>query len=42
LAGLVKGLTPTPSTEGIPWFKRPEAYAIVSVLVLIALNIYFW
>jgi SSS family solute:Na+ symporter len=42
LVGLVKGLTPEVSTEGIPWYRRPEAYAVVSVLVLIALNIYFW
>jgi hypothetical protein len=24
------------------WYRKPESYAIVSVLVLIVLNIYFW
>ena len=42
LVGLVKGLTPEESSAGIPWYRKPEPYAIVSVLVLVALNIYFW
>jgi SSS family solute:Na+ symporter len=42
LVGLVKGLTPEVSSAEIPWYRKPEPYAIVSVLVLIALNIYFW
>ena len=42
LVGLVVGLTP--ETVGVkePFFKRPEFYAILSVIVLIALNVYFW
>jgi SSS family solute:Na+ symporter len=42
LVGLVKGLTPAESSAGISWYRKPEPYAIVSVLVLVALNIYFW
>jgi SSS family solute:Na+ symporter len=42
LVGLVRGLTPEVSTEGIPWYRRPEAYAIISLLILILLNIYYW
>jgi len=42
LVGLVKGLTPEVSSEGLPWYRKPESLAIISVLVLVALNIYFW
>jgi SSS family solute:Na+ symporter len=42
LVGLVKGLTPKVSTEGVLWYRRPETYAIISVVVLVILNIYFW
>ena len=42
LLGLVKGLTAEKSAERVPFLRKPEFYAIVSVLVLIVLNIYFW
>jgi SSS family solute:Na+ symporter len=42
LVGLVKGLTPASATESAPWYKRPMFFAILSLLVLIALNVYFW
>ena len=42
LVGLVKGLTIDRPMEAVPFVKRPEFYGILSVLVLIALNIYFW
>jgi SSS family solute:Na+ symporter len=42
LAGLVKGLTIEKCVQPAPWYKTPEFYGIVSVVVLIALNIYFW
>jgi SSS family solute:Na+ symporter len=42
LVGLVKGLTEKTAREGIPFVKRPEFYAILSVIVLVILNIYFW
>jgi SSS family solute:Na+ symporter len=42
LVGLVKGLTPETARDGIPFRKRPEFYAILSVIVLVILNVYFW
>jgi SSS family solute:Na+ symporter len=42
LMGLVKGLTPSVGSDGIPWHRRPEPYAVLSIIVLIALNIYYW
>ena len=42
LTGLVRGLTVKQSLEGIPWVRRPEFYAVISVVVLVLLNIYFW
>jgi SSS family solute:Na+ symporter len=42
LVGLVKGLTPETARDGVPFMKRPEFYAILSVIVLVILNIYFW
>ncbi len=42
LVGLVKGLTPETARDGIPFMKRPEFYAILSVVVLVTLNLYFW
>ncbi len=42
LVGLVKGLTPLPSEEGIPFVKRPVFLALVSLFILIVLNIIFW
>jgi SSS family solute:Na+ symporter len=42
LVGLVKGLTVETARDGIPFVKRPEFYAILSVIVLVILNIYFW
>jgi SSS family solute:Na+ symporter len=42
LVGLVKGLTPATLHTGIPFMKRPEFYAIISVVVLVILNVFFW
>jgi solute:Na+ symporter, SSS family len=42
LVGLVKGLTVETARDGVPFVKRPEFYAILSVIVLVILNIYFW
>ncbi len=42
LVGLVKGLTPMPEEKGIPIYKKPEFYAVISLIVLIILNVYFW
>jgi solute:Na+ symporter, SSS family len=42
LVGLVKGLTAETVSQPVPFLKKPEFYAIVSVIILIVLNIYFW
>ena len=42
LVGLVKGLTAETARDGVPFMKRPEFYAILSVIVLVILNVYFW
>ncbi|MEW6512140.1 MAG: sodium:solute symporter family protein [Bacteroidota bacterium] len=42
LVGLVKGLTPSAAETHLSFVKRPEFYAVLSVIVLIILNIYFW
>jgi len=42
LVGLVKGLTEEKAAQSIPFVKTPEFYGILSILVFIALNIYFW
>jgi SSS family solute:Na+ symporter len=43
LEGLVKGLTPVADNDrGLPLWKRPAFWASVSLIVFIALNLYFW
>jgi SSS family solute:Na+ symporter len=42
LVGLVKGLTKETLGEPVPFVKKPEFYAILSLIVLVVLNIYFW
>ncbi|MHB1686758.1 MAG: sodium:solute symporter family protein [Ignavibacteriaceae bacterium] len=42
LIGLVKGLTEENYDRHLPFLKRPEFYALISLTVLIALNIIFW
>ncbi len=42
LVGLVKGLTPEVDTGHIPYYRKPGFYAILSLIVLVVLNIYFW
>jgi SSS family solute:Na+ symporter len=42
LVGLVKGLTEEESFKNIPWLKRPQLYAAVSLILVILVNIYFW
>jgi len=42
LVGLVKGLTKENLNKDISFFKRPEFLALISLVVLILLNIYFW
>ena len=42
LIGLVKGLTTTQVEKNLPFYKKPEIMAIISVLLFVLLNIYFW
>ncbi|MCU7494202.1 MAG: sodium:solute symporter family protein [Ignavibacteria bacterium] len=42
LVGLVKGLTKETVENEVPFFRRPEFFALISLLILIILNIYFW
>ncbi len=42
LVGLVKGLTESSIDTHLPFFKRPEFVAVISLVVLIVLNILFW
>jgi SSS family solute:Na+ symporter len=42
LIGLVKGLTKENHDKPFPLFKRPEFYAVISLIILVILNIIFW
>lgn len=42
LVGLVKGLTKDTLGQPVPFVKRPEFYAILSLIVLVILNVLFW
>jgi SSS family solute:Na+ symporter len=42
LVGLVKSLTPRVDESHVAVMRRPETWAIISIVVLVALNIYFW
>jgi SSS family solute:Na+ symporter len=42
LVGLVKWLTPATDESDVPFMRKPQTWAIISVVVLVALNIYFW
>ncbi len=42
LRGLVIGLTPEADTANVPFTKRPEFFALISLIVLVLLNVYFW
>ncbi|HEX9829174.1 MAG TPA: sodium:solute symporter family protein [Bacteroidota bacterium] len=42
LAGLVKGLTQEVNDANLPLTKRPAFYAVLSLVVFVILNIWFW
>ncbi len=42
LLGLVKGLTTIEVEKNLPFYKKPEIMALVSVAIFVLLNIYFW
>jgi SSS family solute:Na+ symporter len=42
LVGLVKGLTPETIDKDLRLIQKPEFWAIISLVVLLILNIYYW
>lgn len=42
LVGLVKGLTKEKVGQPIHWSRKPEFWAVISLIILILLNVYFW
>lgn len=42
LTGLVKGLTPEVKEGDVPIYLKPGFIACISLIILVALNIYFW
>ncbi len=42
LLGLVKGLTEKKIDKDLPLLKKPGFYAVISLIIFIILNIYFW
>ena len=41
LVGLVHSLTPRPEMGHLPWWRRPEALAVLLIVMVVALNIIF-
>lgn len=42
LQGLVMGLTPKPDEAAVPWTRRPVFWAVLSLIILVLLDLYFW
>lgn len=42
LEGLVKGFTTISKDKEVAWYGRPMVWAAVSLILLVALNVYFW
>jgi len=42
LSGLVYGVTPLPSEEALPLWKRPIFWAVIVAIVFVIVNIIFW
>jgi solute:Na+ symporter, SSS family len=42
LIGLVKGLTTVELEKNLPFYKKPEIMALLSIILFVLLNIYFW
>ena len=41
LVGLVYSLTPRPSDDHLPWYRKPASLGVLVVVILVALNIIF-
>ncbi|HFE64674.1 Na+/galactose cotransporter [candidate division KSB1 bacterium 4484_188] len=42
LVGLVKGLTQETVDQPVPLLRKPEFWAVISLIILVVFNIYFW
>ena len=42
LKGLVYSLTERPKEAHLPWWKTPEGFGVVVLVLAIALNVIFW
>ncbi|NOZ60784.1 MAG: sodium:solute symporter family protein [Calditrichaeota bacterium] len=42
LIGLIKGLTTIEKEKNLPFYKKPEAMAVIVIVIFVLLNIYFW
>jgi SSS family solute:Na+ symporter len=42
LVGLVKGLTTETLGQDVVFYQKPEFWAVISLIIFIALNVYFW
>jgi len=42
LKGLVYSLTPRPKEEHLPWWKTPEGFGVVVLVLAVVLNVLFW
>jgi SSS family solute:Na+ symporter len=42
LVGLVKGLTEETLEKPVPLLRKPEFWAVISTVIFVILNIYFW
>ncbi len=42
LVGLVKGLTKEKIEEPVEYYRKPEFWAVISFVIFVILNIYFW
>ena len=42
LVGLVKSMTPKADESQVPLMRKPQTWAVISIVVLVALNVYFW
>ncbi len=42
LVGLVKGLTEETLEKPVPLLRKPEFWAVISTIIFVILNIYFW
>jgi SSS family solute:Na+ symporter len=42
LTGLVYSLTPRPKEEHLPFWKTPEGFGVVVLVLAVVLNVIFW